>query len=78
MDGNDEKLVSDTLMEITQAFISESDKVKEERTAFFNEKIKRLQELPDNGESMVDKEQFIYELELNLLNMRDTLINKPV
>jgi len=78
LDGNDEKLVSDTLSDLTEAFITESDKVKEERTAFFNEKIKRLQELPDNPESMVDKEQFIYELELNLMNMRDTVINKPV
>ena len=78
LNGDNEALISDTLGEITEAFISESEKVKEERTVFFKDKIKRLAELPDSPESMVDKEQFIYELQLNLMNMRDTEINKPV
>ncbi|MCA0986855.1 hypothetical protein [Guptibacillus algicola] len=76
--GKDSATVEAGLSDVAEAFIKESDEIKQERKNFFQEKINKLESLPDSPESAVKKQEFIYELQLNILNMRDTIVNEPV
>ncbi|WP_270180116.1 hypothetical protein [Alkalihalobacillus sp. CinArs1] len=77
--GNDKKTVEKSLNEVTEGFIKQSDEKKAEMIAFYEEKIEKLESLPDAPESFIDKQEFLFELQDTINNhMRSTVINEPV
>ncbi|WP_377887697.1 hypothetical protein [Alkalihalobacillus sp. R86527] len=76
--GNDEDMVKKSLNEVTEAFINESDEIQEKNKALFEEKIEKLESLPDAPESAIDKQDFLLELVTYLDEMRETDINEEV